>query len=372
MKILLVAPFFFEPHRWMISAYKTAYALSKKHQITVLTTGKKPYEKISTNLEIYRMKDWFLPDPINYSIVPGLFKKFLFITKHTKPDIVLINKYMFYTTLVIFVAKIMRLKIPFIISTDTFPGLNWHPRSKLIDIVMKIYNFVLGIPALKLADRVILFHSGNIAIAKKLKLNYIVIPNGVDIDAIKKAKLPRDLIKTSGEIWIGYVGRLESVKGWDLLAQTALQIVPRYRNVKFLFVGNKIGKEKEIKQYAHPQIKFLGHRNDVYSIMKKLDIFVLPSYSEGLPNALMEAMACGCACIASNVGGVKDLIQHKKNGLFLQPNDPNDLPKKIKYLLNNENARKQFQSVSHKIIYHKFSWTKINYQLDKLLFNITK
>lgn len=359
MKILLVCPYFFEPHRWMISAYKTALYLSKSQKVIVLTAGPPGYEKLNDNLEIYRLKDWFMPDPINYSIIPGLFGKFFQLIDEKKPDIILVNKYMFYSSFVVIAARLKKIKIPIIVTTDTFPGLNWHPRFKIVDMIMKIYNLIIGIPILKLADKVIIFHSGNIEIAKKLKLNYEIIPNGVDLELIEKSVPPKDLIKPKNEIWIGYVGRLESVKGWDLLAKASLKIVKKYNNVKFIFVGSKNGKDKKLEKYQHSRILFLGHRNDVFGIYKLFDIFVLSSFAEGLPNALMEAMASGCVCIAHNVGGVNDLIEHKKNGLIYKINTPQTIYKMVKYCLDNRNATKNYSRSAKNKIFSKYNWENI-------------
>ena len=372
MKILLVAPFFFEPHRWMISAYKTALNLSKDNQVIVLTTGKKRYEKISNNLTIYRLKDYFLPDPINYSFVPKLFSKFFQLVKNNKPDIILVNKYMFYTSLVVLFARFKKIKIPIVVATDTFPGLNWHPRFILVDWVMKIYNYLIGIPILKKANKVILYHSGNIETAKKLKLNYTVIHNGIETEKITNAKPPTDLIKKTNEIWIGYVGRLESVKGWDLLAESALKITKKYKNIKFIFVGNKNGKDKLLEKYRHPQILFTGHRVDALGIYKLFDIFVLPSFSEGLPNALMEAMASGCVCIAHNVGGVKDLIEHKVNGLIINNNSPITICKMIQYCLDNKNLHKKLSTNAKNKIFSQYNWDNIVNEYIQLFDDIKK
>ncbi|MDD3774319.1 MAG: hypothetical protein PHW50_03540, partial [Patescibacteria group bacterium] len=101
MKILIISPYFFEPHRWMISAYKTALALSKNDQVVVMTTGRPWIEQMNKNLTIYRLRDLFLPDPINFSFVPFLGWHLLRIIRKEKPDCFLVNKHMFYTSLAV-------------------------------------------------------------------------------------------------------------------------------------------------------------------------------------------------------------------------------------------------------------------------------
>src|SRR5687768_15652494 len=106
MKILVVSPYFNEPHRWMISGQKTAFELSKNHSVTVATTGSETtIELVNKNLKIYRKKDIFLPDPINYSLIPGWFGFLKQIVLDEKPEAILINKHMFYSSLAIWLLR---------------------------------------------------------------------------------------------------------------------------------------------------------------------------------------------------------------------------------------------------------------------------
>jgi glycosyltransferase involved in cell wall biosynthesis len=82
--------------------------------------------------------------------------------------------------------------------------------------------------------------------------------------------------------------------------------------------------------------------------LSRIDIFVLPSRSEALSNALMEAMACGCCPIASRVGGNPELIEHGKNGLLFEADDSAQLAAQMRELLADEPRRKIFASVSQK------------------------
>ena len=83
---------------------------------------------------------------------------------------------------------------------------------------------------------------------------------------------------------------------------------------------------------AYEQIPFL---------LSKFSLFVLPSRLEGLPNALLQAMAMSLPVIASSVGGVPDLIDDKVNGLLVKPEDPYELAKAIIFLLENKTAAKE-------------------------------
>ncbi len=337
MKILLVCPYFREPHRWMISAYKTALYLSKQHEVVVVTTGQPPLEVVNERLKIYRLRDWFLPDPVNYSIIPSLFHRVRAVIKTEQPQAFLINKHMFFSSLAIWPIKWMGHKV--VVQSDTFPGINWFPKNKLVRLVMWVYARLIGNPILRAADKVVLLHEGLIEDAKRLGLNYEVIHNGVDLAEFDTTPIPKDLVKKKGEIWIGYVGRLESVKGWYDLAAVAQQIVPQHPHVHFFFIGPTHNAEEKIKEFAHPQIHFLGLRQDVAGIDKLLDIFVMPSLSEGLSNAIMEAMAASCACVVSRTGGNMILVQEGINGRLFEPGDTADLQRTLGSLLTDTAER---------------------------------
>jgi len=80
----------------------------------------------------------------------------------------------------------------------------------------------------------------------------------------------------------------------------------------------------------------LGSRKNIENILKEIDVFVLPSLSEGLGLSLIEALVSGKLVIASNVGGIKELIEDKKNGLLTRPAHVNDLHNAIIWVLDNK------------------------------------
>lgn len=82
------------------------------------------------------------------------------------------------------------------------------------------------------------------------------------------------------------------------------------------------------------QVAFPGFCDDVFSVLTAADIFVLPSLHESSPNALIEAMSVGLPCIASEVGGIVDLIAHEKNGLCVAPQNPAALAMALRRLLS--------------------------------------
>src|SRR5207245_11689910 len=82
-------------------------------------------------------------------------------------------------------------------------------------------------------------------------------------------------------------------------------------------------------------LRFLGHREDVHDLLSIYDIFVLPSLSEGMPLALLEAMAAGLPAVATQVGGVTEVLEDRKTGLLVPPGDSRALADMIVALLGH-------------------------------------
>jgi len=86
---------------------------------------------------------------------------------------------------------------------------------------------------------------------------------------------------------------------------------------------------------------FLGWRDDIPEIMPIFDIFVFPSLNEGMGRVLVEAMAAGRPIVASNAGGIPDLIYHGENGLLVPPADPKALTRGLMFLIANPGKRRE-------------------------------
>lgn len=364
-KILLIAPRFFDAKygekRAMRSAVTTARSLSTLSPVVVVTAGAAPrYERISSTLSVYRLWDLFIPDPVNLGLPLGLFWSLLAIMRREQPNAYLVNKHMFFTGFAVPFLRLLGKRV--ILQTDTFPGMNWFPRNTLVKYIMIALAWTAGLLILKSASRVVLLHEGLVPVAKRLRLPYHVIHNGVDIAKFDRFAPAVDLAKKSKQIFVGYVGRLESVKGYDDFLAVAQQLAPDYPQVTFFFVGSTEGKEELVQTSSTKQIRFLGHRSDVPAVLKRFDIFVLPSYSEGLPNALMEAMAAGCATVASNVGGVKILLRDGLGRTF-KPGDRGALRTQLEALITNSAERRRLGQKARMRIERDFN---LHHEAEKL------
>jgi glycosyltransferase involved in cell wall biosynthesis len=137
---------------------------------------------------------------------------------------------------------------------------------------------------------------------------------------------------------VGFVGRIETLKRVYVLLEVFAKVLVDYKNVRLIMVGS--GEIEKVKIFAdNNRIKesviFTGHYEvNIYDVMDSFDIFVMPSLWEGLPYAVLEAMAMGKVIIASNVGGIPELLIDGKTGILVKPNDSIDLAKKNKMYSN--------------------------------------
>jgi len=156
----------------------------------------------------------------------------------------------------------------------------------------------------------------------------------------------------SGTNIIGSVGRLSSVKGYQYLIKAFKNIIDKRQDCRLVLVGS--GPEKGAlvrlveKLKIQDKVIFVPEVKTISSVLSIIDIFCLPSINEGLGLSLMEAMASGRACIASNAGGLKELIENGETGILIPSRDDAALEKGILKILNNEQFRVSIASKARK------------------------
>lgn len=148
-------------------------------------------------------------------------------------------------------------------------------------------------------------------------------------------------------IVIGNVARLiPEKKGQDILIKAISELKESYPNIKCLLAGAPpVGKEENIdylekicEEYGvSDNVEILGNINDIPNFLKSIDIFIMPSRYDGFGIALIEAMAVGIPCIASDIDGPKEIIKNNEYGLLFKSKDYNDLSQKIEKTVDNYN-----------------------------------
>jgi L-malate glycosyltransferase len=165
-----------------------------------------------------------------------------------------------------------------------------------------------------------------------------MVHNGVQLDIINRS-VPLSKANKEQKV-VGTVGRLDTVKGLTFYLEAARRVIDASdQNLLFYLVGQG-PLEDDLKAMAkrlgiEDKVCFLGHKKDVIAVMAGLDVFVLSSVHEGLPYVLLEAMALSRPIVCTNVGGIKEIIDHNVEGLLVAPKQPDELARAIGYLLNN-------------------------------------
>lgn len=144
---------------------------------------------------------------------------------------------------------------------------------------------------------------------------------------------------------------------------------------EFLLIGGEAElKKKDIKKYIDTHvIKYIGFTQNVLSYLEESSVFVLPSYREGLPMSVMEAMAVGRAIITTKNPGCKETVIDNLNGYFVLSKDPYDLANKMILLMGDKNKIMDFGANSRKIVEEKFNQRTINnYIFNVIMDNINQ
>lgn len=169
----------------------------------------------------------------------------------------------------------------------------------------------------------------------------VYIPNGVapTVPSRTAAEVKKGLGIPGAACVIGMVSRLHPSKGHRDLIQAFTLLAAEMKDVVLLIVGNgELRRNLESQVDAcglNGRVRFTGHRNDVPDLLGAMDVFAHPSQWEGMPNAVMEAMAAGRPVVASRVDGIKALITDGETGLLVAPGDPGMLAAQLRRVLSD-------------------------------------
>ncbi|GJM26401.1 MAG: glycosyl transferase family 1 [Phycisphaerae bacterium] len=176
-----------------------------------------------------------------------------------------------------------------------------------------------------------------------------VIEGGVDVESIVNAQpLSADPWRTAeNEPLLLWVGRMDPIKGLDTLVDAVAKLAT-HRVVKLLLLGD--GPERTriesmvVDKSLQENVFFLGMRNDVDRLIKTADLFVFPSRTEGMPNALLEAMAGRLPIVATDVPGCHDLVADGKTGRLVSVDDSQALADAIEFAFVETDKTKEMSA----------------------------
>lgn len=200
-----------------------------------------------------------------------------------------------------------------------------------------------------------------------------VIPGGVDVQAIdcNIRDSDNDAVKASlgipkENLVVGNVAHIRPEKGHTYLVEAAAQVLGEYPKTTFVIVGREKAegtvqalKARVAELGIQDQMVFAGFRQDAIRCINTFDIFVLSSLYEGLPIALLEAMALGVPPVATAVGGIPEVIDEGTDGFLVSPRDPSALAEGIGRLLADPELRRTFSDRAAKKVRERFSIQKM-------------
>lgn len=320
--------------------------LERGHEVTVLTAYREdlPAHEVIDGIQVYRfIKSWHL---FEFSFMLSVLS---FLIKHRKHFQVVIcfGLYLFTAPAIIF-CRLTGRKVFFRLESAGKTG-------DLYRIVqLRCGSFIRQ--CAKMAH-------GVIAISEQIRKELLVngfnpakisrIPNGVDTAVFTPAP-PKD----SAMFSICYIGRLAAGKGLDTLIQALAGLKKHTSRFQATIVGSGEAKvslqQQALALGLKKQIVFVEETDNVVPYYHRSDVFVLPSHSEGMPLTLLEAMACGVCTIASQVGGIVDLMGPQQtgspqqedyricsNGIMIAPGADHALTAALILLKNNQHMRKK-------------------------------
>ncbi len=195
----------------------------------------------------------------------------------------------------------------------------------------------------------------------------VSIPTGVDLSEFSpdttKGTLKNELGISSSCPLIGVISILRFKKGHHVLLDAIPKVLIKFPDAYFVFVGDgpqyKNISEKIKGLGLSEKVFMTGFRQDIPTILKSIDIFALPTIEESLSQSLMQAMAMEVPVIATNVGGIGEVVKDKITGYLIEPNNPDMLADSIIYAIQNKEESKKTGIEGSRIIRQEYSVEKM-------------
>ena len=350
------------------------YLIDCGHKVTVLA----PKEKYNNQNSIQKLKSMGVVTR-SYSLSrTGLnpfndyssYKSISYIISQSKPDIVIA-----YTAKPVIYAGMAMRRFP---KTSFFPiitglGYGFTEGGEIKRKIIRQLMIVLYRAGLKSADSIIFQNSDDEKLFYKLKItskkmsSHIVHGSGVDLDLYPFSLPPK------GPIFL-MIARLLIDKGVREYAEAARIVKVKFPNAIFQLVGRLDSNpssisSKELNFWINKKfIQYLGEISSVQKTIADCRFFVLPSYREGTPRSVLEAMATGRPIITTDVPGCRETVIHEKNGLLVSPKNPESLANAMMQLL--EETEDKIQSMGREsfiLTKHKYDVEKVNKSIVNIM-----
>jgi glycosyltransferase involved in cell wall biosynthesis len=228
------------------------------------------------------------------------------------------------------------------------------------------------------ANRIVAISDGIRAEAHEFGLdNVVVIPNGVAVDRFHiydRKQARQQLGLDADKLYLIFTGRLVQRKRIDILLSSMPSVLREFPNCHVLLAGSGSGQADTVERELREQVRslglenhvhFLGLRDDIELLLCAADLFVFPSEREGMPNAVLEAVAAGVPIVASRIDGVIDIL-NDEIGWLIPPGDAEALSEAILTILPSPEQAQQRAHKAQQHVTEKFSLDVIAQQYERL------
>ena len=203
-----------------------------------------------------------------------------------------------------------------------------------------------------------------------LDLDSYANPAGTSSRLRERLDLPADALL------VGVVGRLVAIKGQDVFIRAAAALASRFPRVHFVLVGDgdrRVQYEQLVQDLGvSRRVSFLGWRRDVPQVLADLDVVVLPTVNdfEGTPLAVIEALAARRPVVATDVGGVGEVIRHRETGMLVPPRDTSALAEAIAELLEHRADARRMAAEGQRKVMSLYQQTRMIDETEAWLFEL--
>jgi glycosyltransferase involved in cell wall biosynthesis len=200
----------------------------------------------------------------------------------------------------------------------------------------------------------------------------VLARNGIMLDehpfGLRSSRLREEGHLREGDVAIGHVGRISPEKGVVTLIVAFSRLADEFPSSRLVLAGDgqEIGAARQAASAPRlrGRVVFLGYRADVEAVYGAIDLFVLNSTTEGLPNAVLEAMAFGVPVVATAVGGTPELVRDGETGLLVPPSDPTALANAIRAVLRDRDAAAERARRARALVEREFDMRRLSHSIN--------
>jgi len=199
-----------------------------------------------------------------------------------------------------------------------------------------------------------------------------------EVTPLDVATVKRQMAMTGDEFLLGMVADFTPRKGHQYIFEALPKIVAEVPNLKLVTIGRYARREALVKKlratlYKHNlprRVKWLGYRPNVQDHMAAFDLCVVPSVIEPLGLVALESLAAGTPVVATKTGGLSEIVEHEKNGLLVEPKNPDQLADAIIRLAKAKSLRKSMGENGRLMVNEKFDPIKLTRRVEQILSNV--